>query len=68
MKIQVKMQLNLITFYMWKGIEIRKTQQTSMRIARSTTIPVIYPRTKLIMLLATDDEPMSTSICTRKQQ
>lgn len=37
--------------------------QTSIRIARSTTMLVTYPRTKWMILLATDEEPISTSIC-----
>nr|GMC61366.1 hypothetical protein Iba_chr02bCG19370 [Ipomoea batatas] len=35
-----------------------------IRIARSTTRLVTYPSTRPMMLLATEDEPMSTSICT----
>jgi hypothetical protein len=36
---------------------------TSIKIPRSTTMLVTYPRTRPIMLRATDEEPMSTSIC-----
>lgn len=43
-----------------------KTKQTSITIARSTTRLVTEPRTRLMTLLATDDEPISTSICMRK--
>ena len=40
-----------------------KKAQTSIKIARSTTMLVTYPRTRPMILLATDDEPISTSIC-----
>jgi hypothetical protein len=37
--------------------------QTSIKIARSTTMLVTYPRTRPMTLLATEDDPISTSIC-----
>lgn len=39
--------------------------RTSMTMARSTTMLVTYPRTRLMTPLATDDEPISTSICSK---
>lgn len=42
---------------------IARKSHTSMRIARSTTRLVTYPKTRPMTLLATDDEPISTSIC-----
>jgi len=42
---------------------IARKAHTSIRIARSTTRLVTYPRTRPITLLATDDDPISTSIC-----
>jgi hypothetical protein len=37
--------------------------QTSIKMARSTTRLVTYPRTRPMTPLATEDDPMSTSIC-----
>lgn len=42
---------------------INRKAQTSIKIARSTTRLVTYPRTRPMTLLATEDDPMSTSIC-----
>lgn len=43
-------------------VEGEGKDHTSINTARSTTILVTYPRTRPIILLATDDEPISTSI------
>jgi len=39
---------------------------TSIRIARSTTRAVMYPRAKPTTFLATDEDETSTSICKNK--
>jgi hypothetical protein len=42
--------------------KIKMRMITSIKMARSTTTLVTYPRTRLTTPRATDDDPMSTSI------